>query len=108
MNGRGVNRLLHRLGYSLQANRKTLEGRQHPDRKPAIPAHPPQDAGAAGIGAARRLGRHRVQDMNQGAALGRVAAFEVGDQLELGVAVGGGDSGNGFVVDSQGDAVGPQ
>ena len=29
---RSVNRLLHGLGYSLQANRKTLEGRQHPDR----------------------------------------------------------------------------
>ena len=29
---RTVNRLLHELGYSLQANRKTLEGRRHPDR----------------------------------------------------------------------------
>ena len=29
---RSVNRLLHAQGYSLQANRKTLEGRQHPDR----------------------------------------------------------------------------
>ena len=29
---RSVNRLLHALGYSLQANRKTWEGRQHPDR----------------------------------------------------------------------------
>jgi transposase len=29
---RTVNRLLHALGYSLQANRKTLEGHQHPDR----------------------------------------------------------------------------
>ena len=29
---RTVNRLLHELGYSLQANCKTLEGRQHPDR----------------------------------------------------------------------------
>ena len=29
---RTVNRLPHELGYSLQANRKTLEGRQHPDR----------------------------------------------------------------------------
>ena len=25
-------RLLHRLGYSLQANAKVTEGRQHPDR----------------------------------------------------------------------------
>ena len=32
VSGRSVNRLLHRLGYSLQANRKKLEGRQHPDR----------------------------------------------------------------------------
>lgn len=29
---RTVNRLLHDLGYRLQANRKTLEGRVHPDR----------------------------------------------------------------------------
>jgi transposase len=29
---RTVNRLLHALGYRLQANRKTIEGRQHPDR----------------------------------------------------------------------------
>lgn len=29
---RTVNTLLHELGYSLQANRKTLEGSQHPDR----------------------------------------------------------------------------
>jgi Rhodopirellula transposase DDE domain len=29
---RTVNRLLHDLGYSLQANRKTIEGRAHPDR----------------------------------------------------------------------------
>jgi hypothetical protein len=29
---RTVNRLLHDLGYSLQSNRKTLEGRAHPDR----------------------------------------------------------------------------
>ena len=29
---RTVNRLLHDMGYSLQSNRKALEGRQHPDR----------------------------------------------------------------------------
>jgi len=29
---RTVNRLLHALGYSLQANRKTIEGKGHPDR----------------------------------------------------------------------------
>ena len=29
---RTVNRLLHDLRYSLQSNRKTVEGRQHPDR----------------------------------------------------------------------------
>ena len=29
---RSVNRMLHGLGYSLQANRKTQEGKQHPDR----------------------------------------------------------------------------
>jgi transposase len=30
---RTVNRLLHNLGYSLQSNRKTLEGNVHPDRE---------------------------------------------------------------------------
>jgi hypothetical protein len=34
---RTVNRLLHDLGYSLQANRKTLEGRAHPDRDAPFP-----------------------------------------------------------------------
>ena len=29
---RTVNRLLHALGYSLQGNRKTIEGKDHPDR----------------------------------------------------------------------------
>lgn len=29
---RSINRLLHHLGYSLQSNRKTIEGSQHPDR----------------------------------------------------------------------------
>ena len=29
---RTVNRMLHEAGYSLQANRKTLAGRQHADR----------------------------------------------------------------------------
>ena len=29
---RKLNRLLHEMGYSLQSNRKTVEGRQHPDR----------------------------------------------------------------------------
>ena len=29
---RTVNRLLHDLGYSLQSNRKTIEGKDHPDR----------------------------------------------------------------------------
>jgi Rhodopirellula transposase DDE domain len=29
---RSINRLLHHLGYSLQSNRKTMEGNQHPDR----------------------------------------------------------------------------
>ena len=32
VSGRSVLRLLHRLGYSLQANAKVTEGRQHPDR----------------------------------------------------------------------------
>jgi transposase len=29
---RSINRLLHHLGYNLQSNRKTVEGKQHPDR----------------------------------------------------------------------------
>jgi hypothetical protein len=32
VSARTVSRLLHELGYSLQANRKTSEGKQHPDR----------------------------------------------------------------------------
>ena len=32
VSARTVLRLLHRLGYSLQANAKVIEGRQHPDR----------------------------------------------------------------------------
>ncbi len=36
---RTVNRLLHSLGYSLQSNRKTVEGRRHPDRDAQFPAH---------------------------------------------------------------------
>ena len=32
VSARTVNRLLHDLGYSLQSNRKTLEGSAHPDR----------------------------------------------------------------------------
>ena len=32
VSARSVQRLLHRLGYSLQANAKVTEGRQHPDR----------------------------------------------------------------------------
>ena len=32
MSERSVNRLLHAPGYSLQANRKALEGRQHAER----------------------------------------------------------------------------
>jgi hypothetical protein len=32
VSARTVNRLLHDLGYRLQSNRKTLEGRAHPDR----------------------------------------------------------------------------
>ena len=32
VSGRTVNRMLRGMGYSLQANRKTAEGRQHPDR----------------------------------------------------------------------------
>ena len=32
VSARSVNRLLHGLGYSLQANRKTQEGKQHPER----------------------------------------------------------------------------
>ena len=34
---RTVNRLLHALGYRLQSNRKTLEGRHHPDRDAPCP-----------------------------------------------------------------------
>ena len=107
VSGRGPNRL---CTGSATASRRTVRSWRYAASRPgrAIPAHLPQCAGVPGRGAARRLGEHLEQDMKQGAALVGVAAFDVGDQLELGVAVGGGDSGNGVVADAQGEAVGPQ
>ena len=58
---RTVNRLLHELGYSLQANRKTLEGRQHPDRDAQFPAHRAPGAGVSTPGAAGGLDRHEEE-----------------------------------------------
>ena len=37
VSARTVNRLLHDPGYSLQANRKTIEGKDHPDRDAQFP-----------------------------------------------------------------------
>jgi Rhodopirellula transposase DDE domain len=37
VSARTVNRLLHDLGYRLPSNRKTLEGRAHPDREAQCP-----------------------------------------------------------------------
>ena len=49
---RTVNRMLHDLGYSLQSNRKTLERKQHPRPRRAVP--PPH---AAGLRAFQRMGQ---------------------------------------------------
>jgi Rhodopirellula transposase DDE domain len=34
-----VDPLLHQLGFSLQSNRKSREGAQHPDPRRAVPVH---------------------------------------------------------------------
>ena len=56
-----VAQLLHEQGYSLQGNRKTEEGDDHPDRDAQFRAH--QRAGQAGLGAghARHLGGHQEE-----------------------------------------------
>ena len=53
---RTVNRLLHSLVYSLQSNRKTVEGRQHPNRNAQFRRHD----GRQGPGQRRHRPRHRV------------------------------------------------
>ena len=77
---RTVNRLLHELGYSLQANRMTLEGNQHADRDAQFQI--PQSAGtrvsaraAASSfrghrekGADRRVSQRRSRVATEGAA----------------------------------------
>jgi hypothetical protein len=42
-----VGELLHALGYSLQANDKRIEGKQHPDRDAQFQTHRASDEGAA-------------------------------------------------------------
>ena len=57
---RSVNRLLHELGYSLQANRKTLEGKQHPDRDAQF-NHINPGAGFSAATAASGVGGHEEE-----------------------------------------------
>ena len=53
---RTVNRMLHGLGYSLQANRKTLEGKPACGPGRAVRLHQPAGAGVPGRGAAGGFG----------------------------------------------------
>jgi len=56
-----VAKLLRDLGYSLQANRKTLEGASHLDRDAAVCAHQRYGRGRAGGRAADDLCGHQEQ-----------------------------------------------
>jgi hypothetical protein len=49
-----VAELLHELDYSLQANRKTKEGKAHPDRNAQLALHRPEGAGLPWPFASRR------------------------------------------------------
>ena len=62
---RSMNRLLHELGYGLQSNRKTLEGRQHPEPGCAVPAHRPAGAGVSAPGPAGGLDRHEEEGVDR-------------------------------------------
>ena len=69
--GRGVSThlvsdLLHEMGYSLQANRKTLEGSEHPDRDAKVPAHQRQGAGIPTKRSAGNLRRHKEERARRG------------------------------------------
>src|SRR5512135_2470253 len=58
---RTVNRLLHALGYSLQGNRKTIEGKDHPDRDAQFQYYQPAGQGLPAAGAAGGLGRYQEE-----------------------------------------------
>lgn len=51
-----VAELLHEMEYSLQANRKTLEGSSHPDRERPVSSHQPKDPGIPTSAPAGNLG----------------------------------------------------
>ena len=72
---RTVNRLLHELGYSLQANRKTLEGNQHADVM-AIQTDQPKGAGVSAAAATGSVGRHQEE------GIGQATVGESGDRRE--------------------------
>jgi len=56
-----VAELLHEMGYSLQANQKTLEGSRHADRKSAVCIHQPQGPALSQAGRAGDFGRHQKE-----------------------------------------------
>ena len=58
---RTVNRMLHELGYRLQTNRKTLEGRQHPDRDAQFAHINEPLPSVPGSGSAGDIGRHEEE-----------------------------------------------
>ena len=72
---RVVNELLHQLGYTLQANRKSTEGAQHPDRDAQFNYLNEQGAQCSAAGSSGHFGRYqeegvgrRVQERRQGVA----------------------------------------
>jgi transposase len=73
LNGKGhqvshrmVAELLHELDYSLQANRKSLEGSHHPDPRRPVSAHQPKGAAVSGGPPAGDFGRYQEEGTGRG------------------------------------------
>ena len=60
-----VGELLRGLGYSLQSNRKTRDGADHPDRNAPVPTHRPQGPRLPSPRAARDLRRHQEEGVDR-------------------------------------------
>ena len=95
---RTVNRMLHELGYRLQTNRKTLEGRQHPDRDTQF-AHINERCQAFQVqGQPGDIGRHEEEGIDRPvpqrrARMATAGAAGGGEGVRLpGQGVGQGDS----------------
>ena len=104
---RTVNRMLHELGYRLQTNRKTLEGRQHPDRDAQFAAYQRTLPSVPGAGAAGDIGRHEEEGIDRPvpqrrARMATAGAAGRGEGVRLpGQGVGQGDSIRGIRLGGQ-------